>query len=126
MRILLAHLVGDYVIQSDWMASHKTQRWWPAILHAVTYGLSYLLVTRSVPALAVIISTHAVIDRYRLARYLVFAKNFLAPRKSWPRWTECSVTGYPKDRLEWLAVWLMIIADNTVHLAINWTSVVWL
>lgn len=26
----LAHMVGDYVIQSDWMASEKTKLWWPA------------------------------------------------------------------------------------------------
>lgn len=27
--------------------------------------------------------------------------------------------GYHKDRPAWLAVWLMIAADNTLHLAIN-------
>ena len=35
MSWLLAHLVGDYVVQSDWMALNKTARWSPAIAHAV-------------------------------------------------------------------------------------------
>lgn len=123
---LLAHLAGDYLIQSDWMANEKTKRWWPAILHAVTYGLPFVLVTRSVPALAVIVVTHAVIDRYRLARYVVWAKNHVAPKSCWHPWSECSATGYHQDRPAWLAVWLMIIADNTIHLAINAAAVTWL
>jgi len=62
LGILLAHLIGDYILQSDWMANEKTKRWWPAWAHALTYGLPFLLVTQSPLALAVIIVTHAVID----------------------------------------------------------------
>jgi hypothetical protein len=124
--LLLAHLFGDYVLQSDWMANEKTKRWWPAVAHAITYGLPFLLVTRSPAALAVIVVTHAVIDRYRLARHVVWAKNFLAPRSYWHPWSECSATGYHQDRPVWLAVWLLIIADNAMHLAINGAAVMWL
>ena len=121
--ILLAHLVGDYVIQSDWMANEKTKRWFPAWAHAVTYGLPFLLVTQSPLALAVIVMTHAVIDHYRLARHVGWAMNFLAPGSDWLTWSECSGTGYHKDRPPWMADWLMIIADNTMHLIINVAAV---
>lgn len=124
--LLLAHLVGDYVIQSDWMAQEKTRRWWPAIVHAATYGAPYVLVTHSPLALAVIVVTHAVIDRYRLARHVVWAKNLLAPARYRHPWSECSATGYHQDRPAWMAVWLLIIADNTLHLAINYGAVRWL
>lgn len=124
--VLLAHLVGDYLIQSDWMAREKLKRWWPAVVHGVTYGLTFLFVTQSPAALALIVVTHIVIDRYRLARHLVWIKNFLAPRADWHPWSECSGTGYHRDRPEWLAVWLMIIADNTLHLLINVSAVRWL
>lgn len=124
--VLLAHLVGDYLTQSHWMATEKTKRWWPAWAHAITYGLPFILITRSVPALVVIVATHAVIDHYRLARHVVWAKNFIAPKASWRPWSECSATGYPGDTPAWLAVWLMIIADNTVHLLINVAAVRWL
>lgn len=124
--LLLAHLLGDYVIQSHWMATEKTKRWWPAIAHAVTYGLPFLLVTHSPLALAVIVGTHAVIDRYRLARYVVWAKNQVGPASHRPPWSQAASTGYPADAPAWLAVWLLIIADNTLHLGINYASVRWL
>lgn len=118
-----AHMVGDYIIQSDWMAQEKTKRWWPAIAHAVSYGMPFLLVTQSVLALAVIIGTHAVIDRYRLARHVVWFKNQFAPYSFRPPHT---ATGHSLDRPDWLSVWLLIIADNVIHMAINVASVVWL
>jgi hypothetical protein len=123
LGIILAHLVGDYVLQSHWMATEKVRRWWPAVVHAVTYGLPYLVVTRSFMALAVIVGTHAVIDRYRLAKYVVWARNQIGPRSARPPMTS---TGFPEDTPAWLAVWLLIFADNTMHLLINTGAVMWL
>ena len=70
--ILLAHLVGDYLLQSHWMATEKTKHWWPALAHGITYTLPYLFITQSPLALLVIAGTHIVIDRYRLAKHLVW------------------------------------------------------
>lgn len=124
--LLLAHLIGDYVVQSHWMATEKTTRWWPAIVHALTYGLPFLMVTRSTLALAVIVATHAVIDRYRLARYVVWAKNQIAPAAHRPPWSQAASTGYSADAPAWLAVWLLIICDNTLHIGLNYAAVRWL
>jgi hypothetical protein len=121
--LFLAHLAGDYILQTHWMATEKTKRWWPAIAHAVTYGLPFLFVTRSPTALTVIVGTHAVIDRYRLARHVVWLKNQACPRVFRPGHT---ATGYPEDTPVWLAVWLLVIVDNTIHIAINVGAVVWL
>ena len=68
--------------------------------------------------ISVILITHFFIDRYRLARYLCWIKNFLQPGKN-HAWADCAGTGYHKDRPAWLAVWLMIITDNTLHILIN-------
>ena len=124
--IVLAHLVGDYLIQSDWMASEKTKRWWPAIAHGVTYTIPYALVTQSLLALAVIAGTHIIIDHYRLARHVGWLKNQAAPKAFRSTWAESKGTGYPAEKPPWMAVWLMIIADNTMHLLINTAAVVWL
>lgn len=126
LGLLLAHLAGDYLLQSHWMAVEKTKRWWPALAHAVTYGVPFLLLTQSPAALAVIVATHAVIDRYRLARHIIWAKNLLAPRAHRHAWADCTATGYHHSQLPWLAVWLMIITDNTIHLAINAAAITWL
>lgn len=111
---ILAHLVGDYLLQSNWMATEKTKRSAAAAAHAVTYALPFLFLTRNPLALAVIIGTHFLIDRWRLARFVVWAKNI-----PWQPWSDCSGTGYHKDTPPWLAVWLLIIADNTLHLICN-------
>lgn len=150
---LLAHAVGDYLLQSDWMASEKTKRSVAAAAHAATYALAFLLLRPSAAALAVIACSHFAIDRWRLARFVVWAKNHLAPRATtwteytasfvapggkelfdekihvarwWHPWTECSATGYHRDRPPWLSVWLLIIADNALHVLINAAALRWL
>lgn len=123
LGILLAHLVGDYLIQSHWMATEKTRKWWPAVAHGLSYTIPYVFVTQSLLALLIIAGTHIVIDRYRLARHVVWFKNQAAPAVFRPNHTP---TGYPTDTPAWLTVWLMILADNTIHLLINTAAVVWL
>lgn len=125
--IVLAHFVGDYIIQSHWMAVGKTSRWWPAIVHGVTYTIPYAFITQSPLALFVIASTHIVIDRFRLAKHLMWLKNQLGPKVSRPSWAEAkNNAGYDKNTPVWMSTWLMIIADNTVHLVINTAAVLWL
>jgi hypothetical protein len=136
MTQLILHLIGDYVTQSDWMAQNKAKSTWAAFCHATVYSLPFLLIG-SLWAFLVIWSTHLLIDRFRLARFVVWAKNIIfsgdfwawacAKNRTdrlwsiWPRfnWSNCSSTGYPSDAPPWLAVWLLIAADNTLHLAIN-------
>lgn len=122
--LLVAHLAGDYLLQSHWMAVEKTKRWWPAAVHAVTYGLPFVFLVPSVWAWLVIVGTHAAIDRYRLARYLVLVKNQLAPAGHRPRQQDCDpATGFPAATPVWLSTWLLIIADNTLHVMINLLAV---
>lgn len=138
MEQLILHLIGDYVTQSDWMAQNKTKSTWAAFCHATVYSLPFLFIG-SLWACLVIWITHLLIDRFRLARYVVWLKNrWLQPkpyayeqpaRYEWEqkwKWSYCSSTGYPADAPPWLSVWLMIAADNTLHLIINYASIRWL
>lgn len=124
LGILVAHLFGDYVAQPHWIACEKTKRWWPAVLHGLLYTAPYALVTQSPSALLVIGGTHVVIDRYRLARFLVFAKNLLAPKRHRVAWVDCDpTTGFPKTVPAGLALAVLIVVDNSVHLLINYAAV---
>lgn len=150
---LVAHAIGDYVLQSDWMANEKTKHSFAAACHALSYGLPFVLFRPSLTAFTVIVATHFIIDRWRLARFAVYAKNFLAPRKTvrlrfdesgvtaggivqyveraevqqwWYPWAKCSGTGYFVERPPWLSVWLLIIADNVMHVLINGVALKWL
>jgi hypothetical protein len=121
---LLLHLIGDYVTQTDWMARSKTQAVFAALCHAAVYALPFLLVSPSLAALAVIALSHFLIDRYRLARHLAFAKNKLT---DWHlTWAECKATGFPSEVPAQQAFWLMILIDNTMHLSINYAALRWL
>ncbi len=124
MEQLILHLIGDYVTQPHWMAENKTKRLWVAALHGAVYSLPFLLLTQSASAMAVIFGSHVLIDRYRLARYVVFAKNKIAAPQL--AWADAYGTGYHKDVPPWLSVWLLILADNTMHLAINYVALRWL
>lgn len=99
---IVIHFIGDYILQSDWMAQNKTNAHWPAFCHALVYSLGFLAFRPSLAAWLVIFVTHFFIDRYRLARYVVWAKNFIGPGNL--PWKECTGTGYPPDRPAWLAV----------------------
>lgn len=123
MEQLILHLLGDFVTQSDWMANNKTKRSWPAFCHAATYSLPFLLIG-SPSAVGVIFATHFFIDRYRVVRYLMWAKNWLSPLRH--PWVECSVTGFHKSNPDWLAMWLMVAADATMHLICNYCALRWL
>lgn len=126
MPQLLLHLLGDYILQSDWMAKEKTRNSFAALSHAILYSLPFLILNISPTAFAVIAGTHFLIDRFRLAKYIIFAKNFLAPKKFWPKWENCKETGYHKNDPPWLSVWLMIISDNFLHILINFLAIKYL
>jgi len=126
MEQLLAHVFGDYILQSDWMALNKRKSYMVAFIHAVTYSLPFVLLHPSFVAWFVIMQTHALIDHLAVARYVCFAKNFLAPPSAWPVWAKTNATGYDEEKPTWMSTWLFIIADNALHLAINYAALRWL
>lgn len=156
---LVCHAIGDYILQSDWMASEKTKKTTAALAHVLTYFLPFLFLTTSWKALLFIAGTHFIIDRWRLARYVCWVKNWLAPRWITPTggvgdpvtlafpngrdphdplkggvvvvlrnrpWSQCAATGYPQDKPLFLTLWLMIITDNLMHVALNAVALRWL
>ena len=124
MTQLLCHLWGDYILQSDWMAQNKTKAFWPAAIHALLYSSAFLFLRPSWRAFGVILVTHLFIDRFRLARFVVAFKN--AAGEWGYDWTRpgkfATSTGYPVETPAWMAVWLLIIADNILHLTINFLA----
>lgn len=119
---IVAHLVGDYILQSHWMATEKTKQSLAAAIHAATYTLPFVLLTWSPFALAFILGTHFLIDRFRLARFVVWFKNGYLFTEIGP----ATATGYRNDVPPWLSVWLLIIADNTIHILCNGIALAYL
>lgn len=82
----------------------------------------FLFLTQSPLALAFILGTHFLIDRFRLARFVVWLKNGYMFTEIGP----ATATGYHNDVPPWLAVWLLIVADNTIHLICNGIALAYL
>lgn len=104
------HLVGDYLLQNDWMAQNKTKRWFPCIVHCLLYTLPFGFIFSSSPLISIVFISHYFIDRYRLAQYWIRLVNW--------KWDGDNF-GYEEDKPKWMSVWLLIIIDNTFHILFN-------
>jgi len=113
---LILHLLGDYLIQSDNMANKKTNSWLWAFIHSLTYSISFFLIGSPLAVLFIFL-THLMIDRFRLVR-------FILKLKEW-RFNEYwgYITQGPDAKQPFMWIWLMIIADNSLHIIINYFSI---
>ncbi len=66
--IVLCHLVGDYVLQCDFIAQTKGKNWYHMFVHCALYCLPYLLVFGITWKIAFIFISHVVVDTLK-ARY---------------------------------------------------------
>ena len=115
MDQLICHLVGDYVLQTDWMARTKASSLVAAVVHSMVYSLPFVLITGLSWALLVIWSTHTLIDRYRLASFVIRLKRW--------SWKDGEInTSLSAD----INMMLLIVIDNTIHLTINYFSIKYL
>ena len=66
--IVFCHLIGDYVLQSDFIASTKGKNWYHLFVHCALYCVPFLLVFGLSWQLAIIFISHLIIDPLK-ARY---------------------------------------------------------
>lgn len=131
MEQLLCHLVADYWLQNDWMATNKKKKWFPAIVHGFIYTLPFLLLTHSFMALLVIGVTHIIIDHTDIVCKLNQIKNWDFRQDNYAFLDSQTPLGEimvpVKDgyfgRPFAIRVWLIIIQDNILHLLINYLAI---
>lgn len=121
---IVAHIVGDFILQSDWMAREKFRSSLACLVHVITYTLPFLLITQVPETLLVIAGTHFLIDRWRLPRFLIWIKNLPFPGRR--PFNECRRTGFPPDMPDDLARLLYIIVDGICHILINGAAIYYL
>jgi hypothetical protein len=87
--LLVAHLIGDFLFQTKWMADNKASRWIPLLTHVTVYtfviavfgwmsgGLSYW-------GLALIYVGHIILDRRTFVDFWVRRIQMaIGPEKLW-------------------------------------------
>jgi len=114
MQQLLIHLLGDYLFQTGYMANNKAKSHLPALIHVLVYTSFFLILTRNPITLFVICSTHFIIDRFRIPKYLIWIREGC----KYP----LTDTGFSKETPPFISTWLFIITDNAMHLSINFLA----
>lgn len=100
MDWLIGHLVGDYLLQNDWMAFHKKERSLRGELacnvHCLLWTLTVLLFTGwwDWPHAVAVYLSHYLLDRTPVVKWYVDKVNVVAKP----------------------GLWLYIINDNVLHL----------
>ena len=60
--LIVCHLVGDYVLQTDFIAKTKGENWYHLVVHCLLYCLPFYFVFGWVWQLGVILLAHLIID----------------------------------------------------------------
>lgn len=98
--LLIGHLIGDFLLQTSWMAKHKATKWLPLLAHVAVYtvvvsAVGVLSGGLSLAAIALIFFSHIVLDR----------KTFVA------FWVRKVQTAKGPEQ-----AWLCIVADQIFHI----------
>lgn len=102
--LLLGHLIGDYVVQNDYMATNKTKSSWVCLSHCLMYSAAvWWCACWWMPwwGIWVVCLAHFPVDRWRLAR-----------------WWMVNVSGQEAFATGPLSPWSVIVVDNTIHLIV--------
>lgn len=66
--MLIGHLVGDYLLQNNWMAQRKGAHLLPCVVHCLIYTMSVCVFTSwSLLWITIVFASHFPIDRFGLA-----------------------------------------------------------
>lgn len=114
VEMMLGHLWGDYILQSNWMATRKSKDARACLVHCLIYTACVCAFLRTLnPLIAVLIFlSHYPIDRWGLAQKLLDltrSRNLMAEETS---------DAPAKTIRVGFAVLVYTVADNTLHFTI--------
>ncbi|WP_422121887.1 DUF3307 domain-containing protein [Planococcus sp. X10-3] len=100
--LLIGHLIGDFLLQTSWMAKNKAAKWLPLLAHVTVYTLvvgvfGWMSGGLSLAAIALIFFSHILLDR----------KTFVA------LWVRNIQTAKGPEQ-----AWLRVMADQIFHIII--------
>lgn len=118
---ILAHLIGDYILQSDWMARNKTTNLFAAIVHGLFYSIPFLILIPDITFISwlIITTTHIIIDNKSLASYVIRFRNLIGGNLSVLSKEHTTRMGMPKSTPEHIQFFVFVLVDNTLHITIN-------
>ena len=98
MHWIYAHLIGDYLLQNDWMAEGKKKNSWICFAHVICYLVPFLFCD---------------IALWKL--FLIGLQHFIQDRTNFVVWF-MKITGSKKFTEAPMSPWSIIITDNILHI----------
>lgn len=98
MHWIYAHLIGDYLLQNDWMAKGKKDSSGVCTIHVIIYMLPFLFTG---------------LPWWKLL--LIAVQHWLQDRTDFVLWS-MKVTGRHEFAMQPLAPWSIIMTDNLFHI----------
>ncbi|MEH6938157.1 DUF3307 domain-containing protein [Bacillus sp. JJ664] len=100
--LLIGHLIGDFLFQTNWMARNKSTKWFPLLTHVSVYTSVVVIIGwisggLSIPAILMIYIGHIFLDRQRFVAF----------------WVRTIQMADDKNK-----GWLTIVADQIFHIII--------
>lgn len=71
MHWIYAHLIGDFLIQTDWMVEGKKKNSWICLVHVITYLIPFLFTSLSWLQLLFIAIEHFLQDRTKAVEWFM-------------------------------------------------------
>ena len=71
LQLIFCHFLGDYFLQSDYLATRKGKDWYAMIAHCVLYCVPFYVVFGMNPALAYVFIMHVAIDTAKARYHLI-------------------------------------------------------
>lgn len=101
MNWLIAHLIGDYLLQNDWMALNKKKWHLPCLVHCLLYTAAVFVLTGWQPwAIAIVFAAHYAQDHTNIVL----------------RWM--NLIGQKQFATGPCSPWSIIVVDNVLHLVL--------
>ena len=68
IKIIMCHMIGDYVLQCDFIAQTKGKNWYHLFVHCILYCVPFAILFGIDYKLGIIFISHLIIDAFK-ARY---------------------------------------------------------
>lgn len=130
-EMLLGHLVGDYLLQNNWMALGKSKYngmgWLTCTVHCLLYSLAVCLLMWQWTAawFAVVFLSHFVLDKFGLPEMYLKMINGRSLERFMENPENKEYTPYIGLR-SGFTVLVYVVVDNTMHLLIMWGAWRWM
>lgn len=98
MHWIFAHLIGDYILQTDWMALNKKQKTIPALVHVLLYCAPFVFCS---------------LEPWQIL--LIGIQHFIQDRTNFVIWF-MKIKGSKKFASGPCAPWSIIVTDNVLHI----------